>query len=152
MYLVRVDQAARDDIAAAAAVHGELGREYHGALAEGLVERIGDEIDKRVDARLAQYGQPPPTQFAPPQALQPSRGRSPWAALVLGLGSIGLGVAATGITLAASTTIGATSAAPGPGNAVIGSVHTSVGPGQLLLVMVIWIAIAVVNVAYARRH
>ena len=48
-----MDQAARDDIAAAAAAHHELGRDYDGAVAEGLVERIGAEIDRRVDARLA---------------------------------------------------------------------------------------------------
>ena len=49
-----MDQLARDDIAAAAAAHHELGRDYDGAVAEGLIERIGDEIDKRVDARLGQ--------------------------------------------------------------------------------------------------
>jgi hypothetical protein len=53
MYRVVMDQRARDDIAAAAAVHRELGRDYDAAVAEGLIERIGDEIDKRVDARFA---------------------------------------------------------------------------------------------------
>ena len=47
-----VEQATRDDIAAAAAAHRELGREYDSAVAEGLVERIGAEIDKRIDSRL----------------------------------------------------------------------------------------------------
>ncbi len=47
-----VDQATRDDIAAAAAAHQELGRDFDGAVAEGLVDRIGAEIDKRIDARL----------------------------------------------------------------------------------------------------
>jgi hypothetical protein len=47
-----VDQATRSDIGAAAAVHQELGRDYDDAVAEGLVDRIGAEIDKRVDARL----------------------------------------------------------------------------------------------------
>jgi hypothetical protein len=47
-----VDQTARQDIAAAAAAHRELGREYDEAVAEGLVERIGTEIDKRIDAKL----------------------------------------------------------------------------------------------------
>jgi hypothetical protein len=51
-YRNAVDQATRNDIAAAAAAHHELGRDYDGAIAEGLVERIGAEIDKRVDARL----------------------------------------------------------------------------------------------------
>jgi carbon monoxide dehydrogenase subunit G len=52
MYRDAVEQATRDDIAAAAAAHRELGREYDGAVAEGLVDRIGAEIDKRIDARL----------------------------------------------------------------------------------------------------
>jgi hypothetical protein len=47
-----VEQATRDDIAAAAAAHRELGRDYDSAVAEGLVDRIGSEIDKRIDARL----------------------------------------------------------------------------------------------------
>jgi hypothetical protein len=52
MYRDAVDQATRNDITAAAAVHQELGRDYDDAVAEGLVDRIGAEIDKRVDARL----------------------------------------------------------------------------------------------------
>ncbi|HEX3487747.1 MAG TPA: hypothetical protein VHU92_00330, partial [Streptosporangiaceae bacterium] len=51
-----MDQYARENITAAAAVHQELGREYDGAVAEGLIERIGDEIDKRIDARLTGPG------------------------------------------------------------------------------------------------
>jgi hypothetical protein len=47
-----VDQATRNDIAAAAAAHHELGRDYDDAVAESLVDRIGMEIDKRVEARL----------------------------------------------------------------------------------------------------
>ncbi|MBV9095646.1 MAG: hypothetical protein JO132_17545 [Streptosporangiaceae bacterium] len=47
-----MDQATRNDIAAAAAAHHELGRDYDGAVAESLIDRIGAEIDKRVDARL----------------------------------------------------------------------------------------------------
>jgi hypothetical protein len=52
MYRDVVDYATRNDIAAAAAAHHELGRDYDGAVAEGLIERIGAEIDQRVDARL----------------------------------------------------------------------------------------------------
>ena len=51
-YLEPVERATRNDIAAAAAAHHELGDDYDAAVAEGLVERIGAEIDKRVDARL----------------------------------------------------------------------------------------------------
>jgi hypothetical protein len=52
MYRDAMDQATRNDIAAATAAHHELGRDYDDAVAEGLVDRIGAEIDKRVDARL----------------------------------------------------------------------------------------------------
>jgi len=52
MYRDAVDRATRNDIAAATAAHHELGRDYDDAVAESLVDRIGAEIDKRVDARL----------------------------------------------------------------------------------------------------
>jgi VIT1/CCC1 family predicted Fe2+/Mn2+ transporter len=53
MYRDCMDQATRNDIAAAAAAHQELGRDYDDAVAESLIERIGAEIDRRVDARLS---------------------------------------------------------------------------------------------------
>ena len=52
-----MDTATRDEVAAAAAAHRELGADYGDAVAEGLVERIGAELDKRIDARLSQRGQ-----------------------------------------------------------------------------------------------
>jgi hypothetical protein len=52
MYLFDMDRVAREDIAAAAAVRQELGSGYDDVLAEGLIERIGAEIDRRIDARL----------------------------------------------------------------------------------------------------
>jgi len=53
MYLVTMEQVTREQIAAAVSAHRELGRDYDGPVAEGLVERIGAEIDQRVDTRLA---------------------------------------------------------------------------------------------------
>jgi hypothetical protein len=50
-----VDQTTREDIAATAAVHRDLGPDYTDAASEAPVERIGSEIDKRMDARLAQH-------------------------------------------------------------------------------------------------
>jgi hypothetical protein len=58
MYLATVDQMGREEITAATAAHRELGPGYDDAVAEGLVERIGAEVDKRVDARLTQHGMP----------------------------------------------------------------------------------------------
>src|SRR4249919_2157631 len=44
------------EIRASVGAHADLGPGYEDAVAEGLVERIGVEIDKRIDARLAQTG------------------------------------------------------------------------------------------------
>ena len=41
MNLDFVDQRTRDDIAASAAAHSELGRDYDGAVAQGLIARAG---------------------------------------------------------------------------------------------------------------
>jgi len=53
MYRVHVDRGSQEDVTAAVAAHRELGSDYDSAIAEGLVERIGEEIDKRIDARFA---------------------------------------------------------------------------------------------------
>jgi hypothetical protein len=84
MYRVAVDEATRNDIAAATAAHHELGRDYDDAVAESLVDRIGAEIDKRIDARLrtGSSGSRPPAGSP-----QPGKGQ----ALLLGAG-IGAGL------------------------------------------------------------
>jgi hypothetical protein len=117
-----VEQATREEIGASAAVHAELGRDYDHAVAEGLIERIGAEIDRRVDARLA----------GPMRS--PGRPRRPgtFATLVMGLGSMGLGVGATAVVL---------SNAPSGG-----------GTATSLMVLVIWIAIAVINGIFINRN
>src|SRR5580700_1778170 len=136
-----MDVRAREDVAAAAAVHTELGQEYDGAVAEGLVERISSEIDKQVDARLAQRG------------IQPSV--ATWTNLAMGLGPIGLGIGATAVTLQSWSSSGVAPKA----QLDLGSFHASlltstrsVSITQVLLIALIWVAIAVVNIAYARRH
>jgi hypothetical protein len=156
-----VNQESRDEIAASVAAHAELGAGYDGAVAEGLVERIGEEIDRRVEARLRGIGTPSgqgtytgpetytgqgtfgghgvPQQFyAPGPAVPPPPAPAPAAqhrssgvaGVVLGLGSIALG---TGVT-----------------TAVVSGATDSVA--KVLIVLLIWIAIAVVNVAHARRR
>jgi hypothetical protein len=140
MYRVAMEQVARDDIAAATAAHRELGRDYDGAIAEGLIERIGAEIDKRVDARLAQRADDRPAQSGDKFAHRgdklvhrgsdgrPSSTAGPGAAAVLlGLGSMGIGLGAASAVLAESR-------------------------GSVGLVILIWIVIGVINVAYARRR
>ena len=82
-----VDQATRDDIAAAAAAHQELGRDYDGAVAEGLIDRIGAEIDKRVDARLGAGSR---RSRSPAQIAQSGRHQALWAGIGIGAGITGL--------------------------------------------------------------
>jgi hypothetical protein len=136
-----MDVRAREDVAAAAAVHTELGQAYDGAVAEGLVERISSEIDKQVDARLAQRG------------IQPSV--AAWTNLAMGLGSIGLGIGATAVTLQSWSSSGVTPKAEldlGSFRASLLTGTRSVSITEVILIALIWVAIAVVNVAYARRH
>lgn len=117
-----MEQATRDEIGAAAAAHAELGRDYDHAVAEGLIERIGSEIDRRVDARLDRTGH------------RPARSRRPgtFATMVMGLGSMGLGVGGTAVVLSDGAARG-------------------VGSSTVVMVLVIWIAIAAVNVVFMHR-
>src|ERR1700727_106422 len=55
------------EIRASVAAHQDLGSGYDDAVAEGLVERIGAEIDKRIEARLAAFGPGPGGPAGPPQ-------------------------------------------------------------------------------------
>ena len=124
----------RDEVRASAAAHHDLGPGYDTAVAEGLVERIGEEIDRRVDARL--FG-----QMQAPAPARPRRVREPGrpgvAAVFLALGSMGLA-------------IGATAAVLHPGN-YQGPGGPGVSGAQGVLIALIWLVIGVVNVAYARR-
>ena len=116
----------RDEVRASTAAHRDLGPGYDAAVAEGLVERIGEEIDKRVDARL--YGQVPYQAPRPRMRREPVPGRMGFGAVVLALGSMGMAIGATATVLH-------------PGQA---------SGGMQWLVALIWIVIGVVNVAYAR--
>ncbi len=126
----------REEVQASAAAHRDLGSGYDTAVAEGLVERIGEEIDKRIDARLygqAPYPGPPPGP-RPRLRWEPVPGRIGFGAVALALGSMGLA-------------IGATAAVLHPGDSA-----GQVSGGAAVLIALIWIVIAVINVAYARRH
>jgi hypothetical protein len=168
-YRVPVNLDARNEIAASVGAHADLGPGYESAVAEGLIERIGEEIDKRVDARLRGAGQPlpplvatppamppamphpsvpqagpgtlPPPQLAPsmngqpvPQATPPGPAhRSTGASVVnmiLAISSMGLGVGAT---------------------AVIGA-NVQSAPAQVVTILFVWVAIAMINVAHARSY
>ena len=162
------------EIRASVGAHADLGPGYEDAVAEGLVERIGAEIDKRIDARLAQTpghqgpaapagaqpGVPAPAgvagaagpagtdgpagypasqgylgpvlppgyQLGPPPARPSQLGARHVAATITALGSMAMGVAATAIVA-----------------------HAGNLGGQGFIILLVWVAIAIINVAYARR-
>ena len=136
-----MDDLAQQEITSTAAVHAELGREYDGAVAEGLIERISSEIDRQVDARLAQYG------------IQP--GRAAWANLAMGLGSVGLGIGGTAAILRSWPATGVAPKAVldlGSFHASVMTSTNSVSTAQVVLIALIWVVIAVINIVYAHRH
>lgn len=67
------------EIRASVSAHQDLGPGYDDAVAEGLVERIGAEIDKRIDAQLRRYGAPFGPQAGPdvPPSGVPGAGQPP---------------------------------------------------------------------------
>jgi len=140
---VRVNSNERAEVAASVAAHSELGPHYDSAVAEGLVERIGEEIDRRVDARLRTGQQavpaqaPPAFQRAAPAAVSDTttpaasqRRSNGVTGMILGLGSLGLGVGAT---------------------AVVVNGHVS-SAAAVVMVLLIWAVIAVVNAAHSQRR
>ena len=123
----------RDEVAASAAAHRDLGPGYDTAVAEGLVERIGEEIDRRVDARLFGHLQTPaPSPLPAPRTRRVREpGRIGVAPVFLALVSMGAGIGAT---------VAVVQPADGRMNGVQG-----------VLVALIWIVIGAINVSYARR-
>jgi len=80
-----MDQVAREDIAAAAAARRELGSSYDDAFADSLIERIGTEIDKRVDARLESR-----RRYRRIDAATIERRRTLWRGAAVGAAFVGL--------------------------------------------------------------
>ena len=122
----------RDEVRASTAAHRDLGPGYDTAVAEGLVERIGEEIDKRVDARLFSHLQTPPQR--PGRAPVPGR---------LGVGRVFVALGSMGAA------IGGTVALLHPGNNYSGQ---SISFGQAVLIALIWIVVGIINVSYAQRN
>ena len=148
---MRVNVNERDEITASVAAHADLGPRYDSAVAEGLVERIGEEIDKRIDALIGgqprtgpramphpgppAYQEPPayqgPAPYVAPAAAPPATRRSGgFSGAILGLGSMGLGVGATAVVVS----------------------HHVESVAALLMVALIWVMIAVINIAHSQRR
>jgi hypothetical protein len=106
-----------DEIRAAAETHSELGKDYSGAVIESFLEKVGAEIDARVDARLNRFQAP-----AAPQA----KLRRQSSSTALGILSLVLGIPITAIV--------------------------AYSPAHLWGLLVVWLAIAVINIAHAASH
>jgi len=120
-----------EEIRASAAAHQHLGPGYDNAVAEGLVERIGEEIDRRVDARLGNQlrDAAPRRRVRRPREPAADPGHLGFAHVVLALGSMGFAALITAVLM-------------GP------QAQDHAG----FLVALVWVAIVVINVAYARRR
>jgi hypothetical protein len=186
------------EIRASVAAHEDLGPGYDDAVAEGLVERIGAEIDKRIEARLAGFrpvpaGSPGPAQvpgYAPSAPGPPGPAGPPGSAAAPGPGGLGPGGPGypgyqepagyqgyhgyqgyMGPMLPPGYQMGPPPARPssiGQRNVAttitaLGSMGLGVGAtaivsrgsnsgAQAIMVLLIWAAIVVINIAYARRH
>ena len=111
-----------DDIRAAAETYQELGPGYRDAVIESFLDKVGGEIDARVDSRLlrqqaaAPFGQP---------ARRARRGGSGSPMMLLAIVSMVLGIPISAIAVAAGR-------------------H----PAGVLGLIVVWGAIAVINIAY----
>ncbi len=174
-----------EEIRASVGARRDLGPGYDDVVAEGLVERIGAEIDKRIDERLRQRGfaaaaggpaavtgtlpatpgyqgfsgqsgyqwpgypgyQGYQAPARPPAATQVPAPDQPPAALAGRPGPAGPAQRSVATTI---TALG--SMALGVGATAVVSSHFSSSGAQAFLVLVIWIAIAVINVAHARHR
>jgi hypothetical protein len=103
----------RRDVETALEARRELGPEYERHVIDSFVDRIERRVDERLrEAKPAADHRPRPIP------------------LILPLGSLGIGIGATGAAL-------------GPTNG---------GAGGILVAIIAWLAIALVNVAYALRR
>ena len=82
----------RDEIRAAAETHRELGPDYQEAVIESFLDKVGKEIDARVDARLGSGRQ----NWRP----QPAPKQQHGSAMALAIVSMVLGIPLTAIVLA----------------------------------------------------
>jgi hypothetical protein len=123
-----------EEIAASVGAHGDLGPGYDDAIAAGLVERIGAEVDRRVDERMSQYqrGGRPVADSGPAADRQAQRlpavhlgGQISWQQAGLALGSMVVGLIASV------------------------SINTANGNGTWPII-VIWVAIVGINISIFR--
>jgi hypothetical protein len=128
------DSLSPEEIRAAAEVHDELGPRYQDAVIDSFLEKVGHEIDARVAARLGQasLGSAPAASRPADQCARKHHSHS-GSPLALAVCSLVFGIPISAIAVAAGS-------------------H----PAGLLGLVVVWIAIAAINIAYnisyAARH
>src|ERR1700722_13330533 len=109
-----------EEIRAAAETYSELGPGYRDAVIESFLDKVGGEIDARVAARLAALGPiPGPTR-------RQRHGSASGAPMALAIVSMVLGIPISAIAVAAGD-------------------H----PAGALGLIVVWVAIAAINLGYA---
>jgi hypothetical protein len=126
IYLERVSSSSLspEEIRAAAETHDELGREYSNAVIESFLDKVGREIDDRVDARLNRFAPGSPSQRHPGAHMPHLKGRQA-SPTTFGVVSLVLAIPITAIV--------------------------AYSPAHLIGLIVVWVAIAVINVAHAVR-
>ena len=107
-----------DEIRAAAETHSELGPDYQSAVIESFLDKVGKEIDHRVDARLAMARPQPQYPVQSPQQ-RPAKAGSPFALAIV---SIIMGIPLSGINAGSH--------------------------GGLPGLVVIWVGLALINIVY----
>lgn len=134
MYVWLMSPSRDEEIAASVGAHRDLGPAYDDAVAAGLVERIGAEVDRRVDERISRYqGDARAAAGSDPAASRPAPhlpavhpgGQISWQQAVLAFGSMVVGLIASV------------------------SINTANGNGTWPII-VIWIAIVGINLAIFR--
>ena len=113
-----------EEVRAAAEIYRELGPDYHSAVVESFLDRVISEIDARVDGRIAAGTRAP----ARPVESRPARPPRHLQPAVIALGSMVLGIPLSGVAVAAGA-------------------H----PAGFWGLLVVWLAIAAINIAYAIR-
>ena len=162
----------RSEIAASVAAHAELGPQYDAAVAEGLVERIGAEIDKRIDARLRNPGQqaqaaqpsPPPTPMPShpmpghagppllmPHLMQQQMPAAPPQQPILQQPPQVPAHRSAGATVA-GTILALGSMGLGVGATAVVASHDAGSFAKTVMVLLIWVAIVIVNGVHARFY
>jgi len=82
-----IEKATTEELEAALAARRELGRSYEAELVESFVDKIGTQIDMRVDARLAERG----------KGASKSDDKAAERQMILGFVSLGTGIPITAI-------------------------------------------------------